>query len=107
MVSFNSKKALQDAIKKQITSNDAQSIKAMMKIYAYQTADEKSTGMTYDSNILTSFCEQYKKSRYLSSKQLSIVKKKIGKYAGQIVNHAIEKGIWVKKENQWVPSVIF
>lgn len=117
MVSFNSKKALQDAIKKQIISNDAQSIKAMMKIYAYQTADEKFTGMTYDSNgvgfngndsnILTSFCEQYKKSRYLSPKQLSIVKKKIGKYAGQIVNHAIEKGIWVKKENQWVPSVIF
>jgi hypothetical protein len=32
MVSFNSKKALQDAIKKQIISNDAQSIKAMMKI---------------------------------------------------------------------------
>lgn len=112
MVSFSSKKSLQEAIKKQITSNDTQAIKAMLKVYEYQTADEQEIGIVSeyngvgfvgaDAEILTSFCNQYLTKGYLSPKQMEIVRKKVGKYAGQITKHAINNGIYVKKDGNWM-----
>lgn len=112
MTTFSSKKALQDAIKNQITSNDSHAIKAMLKVYEYQTTDEQELGIVSDYNgvgfvgadaeILTSFCNQYLTKGYLSPKQTEIVRKKIGKYAGQITKHAINNGIYVKKDGNWM-----
>lgn len=112
MVSFSSKKELQEAIKKQITSSDAQSIKAMLKVYEYQTSDEQESAGVYENNgvgfagadaeILTSFCKQFTAKGFLSPKQMEIVKKKVGKYAAQITKQAINNGIYVKKEGKWV-----
>ncbi len=109
---FSSKKALQEAIKKQITSSDTQAVKAMLRVFEYQTASEQeyatvsvNNGVGFagtDVEILTSFCNQYNKKGYLSEKQIEIIKKKIGKYAGQIMNQAIQKGIYIKVDGVWV-----
>ena len=111
MKTFSSKKELQEAIKAQITANNNQAVKAMLRIYEYQTVDEQSHECTAENNgvgfagtdayILTSFCKQYQKYGRLSDKQMSIVKQKIGKYAGQLMNHAIANGIYVKVDNMW------
>ena len=108
---FNSKKAIESAIRRNITENPAQAVKAMLRIFEYQTDDEKAQGSVYvdngvgfagtDSQILTSFCDFYKKHGYLSDKQLAILKKKIGKYAGQLTRQAIEKGMYVKDGGVW------
>ena len=109
---FNSKKEIENALRKSITENPKQAIKAMLRIFEYQTDDEKRQGSVYvdngvgfagtDSQILISFCDFYQKHGYLSEKQLSILKKKIGKYAGQLTRHAIEKGLYVKEGKVWV-----
>lgn len=109
---FTSKKMLQEAVKNQITTNANQSIKAMLRIFEYQTEDEQELGCVEhnngvgfagtDADILTAFCKQYEQKGYLSPKQIALVQKKIGKYAGQLVNQAIAKGIYVKREGKWV-----
>lgn len=109
---YKSKKELQEAIRTQITTSDNQAIKAMLRIFEYQTEDEQEAGTVEefngvgfagtDSLILTSFCEQYKKKGYLSKKQIEIIKGKIGKYAAQLLRQAIEKGIYVKRDGMWV-----
>ena len=104
---FKSKSAIESAIREMITTNPQRAIKAMLRIYEYQTADEQESGDVgefngvgfagTDSVILTSFCKQYQKYGRLSEKQMEIVLKKIGKYAGQRTRHAIENGRYGKK----------
>lgn len=111
---FNSKKAIENALKEQITTNPKQAVKAMMRIFEYQTADEQQNGSVYeyngvgfagtDAKLLTSFCNFYMQHGYLSEKQLGILKKKIAKYAGQLTRLAIEKGLYVKEGKVWVIS---
>ena len=109
---FKSKSAIESAIREVITTNPQRAIKAMLRIYEYQTADEQESGDVNefngvgfagtDSVILTSFCKQYQKYGRLSEKQIEIVLKKIGKYAGQLTRHAIENGLYVKEGKVWV-----
>ena len=109
---FKSKSAIESAIREVITTNPQKAIKAMIRIYEYQTADEQESGDVSefngvgfagtDSVILTSFCKQYQKYGRLSEKQIEIVLKKIGKYAGQLTRHAIENGLYVKEGKVWV-----
>lgn len=112
---FNSKAQIERAIKKQITSNPQQAIKAMLRIYQYQSEDEKkdlqtkhSNGVGFtaaDSYILSSFSRQVLGGRQLSERQLNILFSKIGKYALQLATHAIENGIYVKADGKWTPTV--
>ena len=108
---FKTQKQIKDAIKQLITTNEKAAIQAMLRIFEYQTDEEQATGTTYfyngvgfsgsDAEILTSFCKQYQKKGYLSEKQYGLLFKKIGKYAGQLTKHAIERGLYVKKNNVW------
>jgi len=108
---FTSKKAIEKAIRDQITTNPRQAIKAMLRIFEYQTLSEQIGGfvkndngvgfMVFDSEILTSFCNQYMKKGQLSEKQIDILFKKIGKYASQLTRLAIENGIYVKNGKTW------
>lgn len=110
--SFKSKKEIESAIKSQITTNPKQAVKAMLRIFEYQTADEQQNGSVYeyngvgftgtDSQILTSFCNFYTQHGYLSEKQIAILTKKIAKYAGQLTRLAIANGLYVKKDGVWV-----
>lgn len=112
MRTFKTKADLQEAIKEQITSSDNSAIRAMLRIYEYQTADEKQEGVTAyhngvgftsnDADILTSFSKQVLSHRILSQKQVAVVRKLIGKYSAQLLRHAIERGLYKKIDGVWM-----
>jgi hypothetical protein len=70
-------------------------IKGMIRIWEHQTAYEKKVKATTDHNnvgftgvdgdIMCSFVDFYKKNGFLSQKQLTLARKKMRKYAGQLV----------------------
>lgn len=80
-----------------LLKNDKAVKRALILIYSFQTETEKSTENTIeengvgfsgaDANILSSFAKQLKTKSYLSPKQLEITRKRIIKYAGQILNY--------------------
>ena len=84
-----------EKIKELIDKNDKMVAKSIIKIYELQTEDEKGLMSTKESNgvgfnsidsfILTSFAEFYMERGYLSPKQIQIGRKKIKKYAGQLL----------------------
>lgn len=87
-----------EEMKDVLARNDDQVGKALVKLYELQTEDEKASGSTheynsvgfnsFDAEILSSFAEFYMKYHRLSPKQLAIARKKIMKYAKQLVNIA-------------------
>ena len=113
MRTFKSKKEIQDAIKKQITTNDKQAIKALLRIYEYQTASEQESMYVYnrnnvgftktDSSYLSKMVKDYYRyNHYLNPKIMDRLKRSIGKYAGQLVRIAISKGIYEKVDGVWI-----
>ena len=111
MTTFKSKKEIESAIRAAITTDPQKAVNAMLRIFEYQTEDEQQAGDVRDFNgvgfagtdseILTSFCKQYGKYGRLSEKQMAILFKKIGKYAGQLTRQAIDKGLYVKENGVW------
>lgn len=109
---FKSKQAIEQAIKQSITTNERQAVKALLRIYEYQTDEEQAGGYVYnyngvgfttnDADILTSFAKQYLSKGYLSEKQYALLFKKIAKYAGQLTRLAIEKGLYKKEGKTWI-----
>jgi hypothetical protein len=87
--------AVTDYVKTQLSSNPAWAVKALVKLYTYQTADEQAAGHTsYDNNvgfsgvdsqILSSFAVQINNGRNLSVKQMNIVYKRMPRYHKQVV----------------------
>ena len=86
-----------DEIKDNLSSNIAWINRALIVITEKnQTADEQVSGDTrwnngigwngVDAKILTSFASQLKKGRVLSPKQVAIAKRKLPKYAKQVLN---------------------
>ena len=83
-----------DKMKEILNKYDDQVCKAIVKLYDYQTYDEQICQDTHEQNgvgfngvdapILSSFAEFYKKTGFLTPKQLVIARKKIMKYAGQL-----------------------
>ena len=81
-----------------LARNDDQVGKALVKLYELQTEDEKANGSTHkhnsvgfnilDAEILSNFAEFYMKHNKLTPKQLAIARKKIMKYAKQLVDIA-------------------
>lgn len=81
-----------------INNNDKMVVKSLMKLYEYQTADEQECGEAswengvgfngVDAPIMSSFAEFYKKSGFLSKKQIAIARKKLIKYRKQLVKIA-------------------
>lgn len=82
-------------VKKRLGTNKAWAIKALLKIYEFQTDTEKEYGETHrynnvgftgiDAEILTSFAKQYLRRKFLSPKQMKILYKKMPKYWAQII----------------------
>lgn len=85
-------------MKEILAKYDDQVCKAVVKIYEYQTSDERVYHETKENNgvgfngadaaIMSSFAEFYMERGYLSSKQLIIARKKIMKYAAQLAKIA-------------------
>jgi len=86
-------------IKERISTSDKAVKAALLRIWNWQTEDEKYTHSTnqtngvgfngVDAEILTSFAEQLSKKNWLSPKQIAIARKRLMKYSNQIYVHHI------------------
>jgi len=84
------KEEIKDLLK---TRSDAV-VRGMLRIYDLQTESEQVFGDTHEHNgvgfngidggIMSSFSEFYKKTGFLTLKQMKIARKKMLKYAGQL-----------------------
>ena len=90
-----SKKDLIEQLRHRLASNDCWALRALMRIYQNQTADEQCREITIERNgigftgpdaeILTSFARQYQRRGCLSPKQMIILRRRMPAYARQIV----------------------
>lgn len=88
----------EDEIAKLVQTNDKVTCNALAKLYACQTADEQAIGETRvqngmgfngaDSRILSSMAEFFKKTGFLTPKQLVVVRRKLVKYNKQLTRIA-------------------
>lgn len=111
-MAFTSKDSLIKALKEQLATRENQAIKGLLTIYSFQTNEEKCEGYTkefngmgfssIDSDILSSFAEQYTTKGWLSPKQMNVVKKHMPRYASQLINLSIASGKIVKENGEYV-----
>jgi hypothetical protein len=90
------KKAIKGFVKEQLANNDQWMFRALEILYKGQTEDEKMSAITrhengigfnaFDSEILTSFAQQYQRRGSLSLKQMCLLGKKLPKYWQQIIS---------------------
>lgn len=88
-------------IKEKVGTNQQWAIKALLRIFEFQTANEQASETTNEDNgvgftgcdaeILSSFAKQLNKGRNMSPKQMAIIYKKMPKYARQLMNIAEEE----------------
>ena len=110
-MAYRTKKELINALKEQLATRDNQAIKGLLTIYSYQTSEEQCEGHTkefngvgfsgFDSDILSSFAEQYKTKGWLSPKQMNFVKKYIPKYARQILEISLKNKKIIKENGEY------
>lgn len=94
MALYSSKADAKRKIQALIDRNDEAVCRGILAIYAYQTAEEQSMGVTVsdngvgfngcDAEILTSFAKQFKARGFLSRKQVALGRKKIRRYWRQL-----------------------
>ena len=90
-----SKKDMIEQLRHRLASSDRWALRALMRIYQNQTADEQCREATIERNgigftgpdaeILTSFARQYQRRGVLSERQMIILRRRIPAYARQIV----------------------
>lgn len=90
-----SKKDMIEQLRHRLASNDRWALRALLRIYQNQTADEQCREATIERNgigftgpdaeILTSFARQYQRRGSLSERQMIILRRRIPAYARQIV----------------------
>lgn len=84
-----------ESLRELIRTNDNAVIRGMLRIYEFQTHDEQMAERTeyhnsvgfsgVDAEIMSSFVKWYESHKYLSPKQMEIARKKMVKYAGQLL----------------------
>lgn len=89
------KKAMTEFVKRKLATDSKWTKKALLRLYANQTQDEKTLKQTSESNnvgftrchayILTSYAEYYKKNNKLTSKQMKSLYKLMPQYHIQII----------------------
>ena len=92
------KKWTKDEIKAKLESDNEWLIRGLLAIHSRQTEDEQNSEMTkedngigfnaFDAAILTDFVNQYNTAKFLSKRQIILVRKKMLKYAGQLTRIA-------------------
>jgi hypothetical protein len=90
-----SKKDLIEHLRQRLANNDRWALRALVRIYQNQTADERCREATIEGNsigftgpdaeIMTSFARQYQRRERLSPKQMIILRRRMPAYARQIV----------------------
>ena len=84
-----------DRVRELIVSRDDAAIKALLRIYEYQTAHEQAIEATVENNmvgfnhsdakLMTALAKWYMSRKFFTPKQLARVKRAMPKYAGQIL----------------------
>ena len=102
MATYTSIEALLSKLKVQITTKNEQTVKALLRIYANQTHDEKQSENTVyrnnvgfipqDAKLLSSMANFKIKNGFLTEKQIKLIQPMIAKYAGQLVRSSIAEG---------------
>lgn len=87
-----------EEIKHLIKTNDNFVIKSLIRLYNYQTEDEKNTGETennnnvgfngYDAKPLTDLVNQIVKFKFVTFGQVAFIRNKLYKYSNQIAKIA-------------------
>ena len=103
---YTSKKQLIKMFKEKLATNKTWAVRGLMVIYSAQTEEEQFEGSVRENNgvgfvcmeskILTSFAKQFEKNKSLSEKQMTILFKKMPKYANQLLNISLFSGKIVK-----------
>lgn len=80
--------------KDKLERDDHWAVRALMRVYQEQTADERNSHVTryannvgftaFDAELLTSFAHRYDRFGHLSEKQMEVLHNRIPKYAGQL-----------------------
>lgn len=96
------RKYLLEGLKFQLSHDNQKASKALLILFDRQTVEEKDRRLTlnenkvgftaYDADILTGVARSYISNGFLTTKQLELVKKKMKKYAGQILDYSISQG---------------
>lgn len=104
------KKAIKEFFKSKLSSDKRWAVKGMLKIYEYQTNQEKATQDTHEHNdvgfsgcdaeLLSSFSEQVLQGRTLSDRQMVFVLKKMPKYWSQLVSLSDMEKVMAQLTNQ-------
>ena len=92
---LKTKKEKVSFIREMLATNPAWAVRGLLRIYEYQTQNEKELGGTVEDNgvgfsgcdgvILSSLADQIKAGRQMSVKQMAIIYKKMPRYSGQLV----------------------
>lgn len=112
VASFTSKEALIEKMRLQITRDERMAARALIRIYDNQVADEKQArdvkyrnGVGFvpqDAKLLSGIARWVLAGHTLTEKQFDAVKDRIAKYAGQLVDQAIRRGLIVKWGHKYV-----
>lgn len=97
VVILNGKEWTKESVKDLLKRNDEAVERGILRIYSFQTDEEKYIGATktvngkgfskFDVEILSSFALQLRQGRHLTEKQMYKARPKICKYAGQLLEY--------------------
>ena len=100
-VILNGKVWTKESIKDLLRRSDEAVERGILRIYSFQTDEEKYVGMTktvngkgfskFDVEILSSFALQIRRGKHLTEKQMYKARPKICKYAGQLLEYIRSK----------------
>ena len=96
-VTINGKTWDKETLKDLLKRDDRAVCRAILRIYSFQTEEEKYYESTksengvgfnrFDAEVLSSFAEQLKKGRNLTEKQMYVARPKMLKYVGQLLRY--------------------
>lgn len=99
---YTSKAQLVSQMKLNLETRKDVRVRALLRIFENQTYDEQRIESTNryngigftgsDARFLSSLAKQYKYKKFLTDKQDAILRRKIVKYAAQLINCSIHEG---------------
>ena len=101
-MTYKTKRELILALKSQLSTSNRQAVKGLLAIYNAQTIEEQSKLATLEKNCVgfsapdaqfLSYLARWKLTTgYLTDRQLNVVRRRMPKYASQLVNYSLEQG---------------
>ena len=104
--------AMVNQLRLNIASNPKTAIKAMQRIYSYQTVSEQKLKATVnyngvgftgsDARKLSYYCQLLERGKTLYPEVIQDIQRRMPKYAGQLVNQSIDRGLIKKVNNVYI-----